>query len=345
MKKVIITFTVDWEGDDFESIDDLIELRKYIGKNVPATYFICPAYFTKGIQHVSENINKATMPNDEIALHIHNYRSLIDYCGLTFRTEPDFYEPYSKKIQKLINKLPKFLRSPNTGRGIPLSAYEPDEIIKILNKSKEILLSNLNISELTSFRAGGWMASDNVFTALEKTGFKFDSSAAPPEILSQGYSFENNGNFLDDYNNNNRSWTEFIIKLWGYKEQEEYFLRNSFSLKNCPDKAIRKLTQPYKINSLIEMPNNCGVSDYASGRKTMRPVLEHAINKIKNGSNKHFFINIGCHQEGDYIYKRPIADFFKSITDQERQYIEFKNLKDAGEMAKIEIRKNNKFKQ
>lgn len=334
MSKIIITFTVDWEGDDFECIRDLIELREYIGKNVPATYFICPEYFTSYVPDARENIKKCTFSGDEIALHIHSYRSLIDYCGLNFRSKPDFYEPFPEKIQRFLDKLPKFLRSENTGRGVPISAYNPEEILQILKNSKKILSVNLNVPEPVSFRAGGWMASDNVFLALEKAGFKYDSSAAPPEILSQNYSQESKGNLLDDHNKNNKSWTKFIIKLWGYENQNDYFLQNSLSLKNCPEKAITRFTQPYKINSLLEMPNNCGVSDYASARKTMIPVLEHAVNEIKNGRNKPFFINVGCHQEGDYIYKRPVADFFKSITNEQRKYIEFKNLTEAGELAK-----------
>lgn len=340
MSKIIITFTVDWEGDDFEGIKDLAELRNYIGSEVPATHFICPVYFTKGVSNSKKNIKKNVYDNDEIALHNHNYKSLIDTCNVDFRTEPDFFEPYSKQFQRIINKLPKFLKAKNSGRGIPLSAYNSDEILKILSKSKEILSENLDIEEIISFRAGGWIASDEVFCALEKIGFQNDSSAAPPEILSQGYGKQSIGSMLDDHNSNNKSWTNFIIKMWGYEKQEEYFLKNHLTYNNCPTTAITKLTQPYKINSITEMPNNCGMSDYASARKTMRPVLEHAIKEIKSGRETPFFMNLGCHQEGNYIFKRPVADFFNSITEDEKSYIKFKTLNEAALIASQSIIRN-----
>ncbi len=333
MNKVIITLTVDWEGEDFDGIKDLKELRKYIGTDIPITHFICPAYFTKRIAYSDEIIKENILAGDELALHVHCFKSLAEISRIDFRTEPDFFEPYSKKVSKFIKKLPGFLRTENSGRGVPLSAYEPDEIEKILKKSKEILQENLNSDNLISFRSGGWMASNEVFKALEKTNFAYDSSGAPPEILSQGYTENNKGNLIDDHEQNNGTWTDFILKLWGYEIQKEYFLQNSLSLANCSDKAITRKTQPYKINSVTEMPNNCGMSDYTSARQTMRPILEHAIEKIKKGENKPFFINIGCHQEGEFIYKRPIADFIKSISDEEREFIEFKNLKEAGGIA------------
>ncbi len=175
------------------------------------------------------------------------------------------------------------------------------------------------------------MANDDVFEALIKTGFSYDSTAAPPEVLSQGFSSTNLGSKIDDYGENHNEFTDYIIKMWGTETQTESFLKNSLFKKNCPDSYITKFTQPFKIKSLIEMPNNASMSDYASVT-TMRTVLEKGIAEIKAGRNKPYFLNTGFHQEGDISNKIPIYDFINSITKEEMEFVEFKTVNEASRM-------------
>jgi len=212
-----------------------------------------------------------------------------------------------------------------------LSAYNFEEIVKILKVSRKIITDNFKVAEIHGFRAGGWMANDDVFEALIKTGFSYDSTAAPPEVLSQGFSSTNLGSKIDDYGENHNEFTDYIIKMWGTEIQTESFLKNSLFKEFCPDSYITKFTQPFKIKSLIEMPNNASMSDYASVT-TMRTVLEKGIAEIKAGRNKPYFLNTGFHQEGDISNKIPIYDFINSITKEEMEFVEFKTVNEASRM-------------
>ncbi len=38
--KMILNLTVDWEGEDFSELSDLLEIRKRIGAEIPITHFL-----------------------------------------------------------------------------------------------------------------------------------------------------------------------------------------------------------------------------------------------------------------------------------------------------------------
>ncbi len=316
MGKIIFSLTADWEGEHFRNISDLFAVRKQVGEHIPITHFICPAYFTKGIKNAKAKINRAIFDIDEVALHIHCYESLVTKAGVRFRTEPDFFKGYSPAVKKIISHLPKRLQPKKSGRGVPLSAYSYNEIIKILKTSRELMFQNFDIKELNGFRAGGWIASDDVLRALAETGFKYDSSATPPSVLSQGFSKSSDGNFQDDYGDSYDGFSQYIIRMWGHKLETERFLANSLTQKYCPDDFITTFTQPYRLPNIIEMPNNASMSDYASVEKTMLPVLEKGLSIIKKHNKKDFYLNVGFHQEGDFTYKVPIIKLFRLFSPQ-----------------------------
>ena len=333
MSKIIFTLSADWEGEHFKDLNDFKGIRKFIGTDIPVTHFISPSYFTEKLTKQKERILSAVYEGDEIGLHIHCLRSLVKKAGVDFIDSPDFFEPFTPEIRSVINVLPKFMKPKVSGRGVPLSAYAEKDINRLLETSRELLSGLLRQKELVSFRAGGWMASDAVLRSLLKHNFKYDSSAAPPAILSQAYSENSQGNMEDDYGGKNGKFTKYILKLWGKDIQNEYFVSNRLNLKFCPDPYVKKTTQPYKIDSLIEMPNNAGVSDYASIEKTIMYITKWAIAEIRNGREKPVFINLGFHQEGDLLYKMPIVNFFKALRPEDRTFIEFLNLKEAGKIA------------
>lgn len=314
--KLIFNLTVDWEGEHFRNLHDLVSVRKKIGAEVPVTHFICPAYFTNELKNASQKIKSAIFENDEIALHVHCYESLVKKAGVKFRTEPDFY-PQNRS-------LPKFLRKKNTGRGVPLSAYNYDEILKILTISIQLLQENLKVEKIYGFRAGGWIANDDIFRALQELGFEYDSSATPPEIMSQGFSLKNDGNFADEYGDVNQTFSEFVVKMWGHKIAEEPFLKNSLYRKFCPDTYIKKTTQPFKIQNITELPNNASMTDYATFEQSLCPTLTQLIELAKH-SGKNLFYNVGIHHEGDLAFKLPILKLLNSITEKDREFIKFQS--------------------
>lgn len=336
MGKIYICITVDWEGENLKFVDDLLKIRKEIDSDIPFTHFICPNYFTQNIKGAAQSIKKAIKPIDEIGLHIHCYRDLINYIpDVSFKTDHNYYNVPGWFENRIINKIfPKYQRSVS-GRGVPLSVYNKSEIEKIINKSKSLLCDNLNIDAIKGFRAGGWIANDTILEITEKSGFKYDSSAIAPSILSNGYSENNMGTFEDDYGDKNGVFSEYIVKLWGYMEQTEGFLKNTKILEAQKGMAVQTTLQPYLINNLLEIPNNCGLSDFCSVEKTVFPLINEYLFKIQQDSDLSYVIVYGCHQEGAMEYKKQMLRLFSKLEAMDTSMVEFKRMDEIFEFKRL----------
>lgn len=338
MGKLIIHLTADWEGQDFHSLKDFILLRKRIGKEIPITHFICPNYFLTD-NKAAKKIRKVIFPQDEIGLHIHPLKELISHFNIPFRKEKNFYRPAEAILptgfrDKIPASVQRFLNIGVSGRGVPLSVYNPDEIKKIIRESLRLLKENLEIENIKGFRAGGNMASDEVIKALENLGFYYDSSAFPPEILSNGYNDNNNGNLHDDYQDKNGLFTQYVQSIWGKNLQQEYFLKNKLIKENNLTGYITKTSQPFKINSLWEAPINAGMSDFASPTKTMVPTFNKLLSKAQQ-NNSTYFLNFGFHHEGEITFKEAIFQFIKHIQRVNSNIVEFSTI--SGSLPNIGI--------
>ena len=62
------------------------------------------------------------------------------------------------------------------------------------------------------------------------------------------------------------------------------------------------------IRSILEMPGNGGISDYASA-DSMTKTFDGLLTMAR-ASEVSLFFNIGCHQEGAGRWKKPLIDFF-----------------------------------
>src|SRR4051812_34698961 len=75
---VVVAVTIDWEGAYLspEGLDALDALRKRL--NVPITHFVSAGYFTKEPPEPGtiSSIKEVVHPGDELALHVHAWRSL-----------------------------------------------------------------------------------------------------------------------------------------------------------------------------------------------------------------------------------------------------------------------------
>ena len=331
MGHIYICITIDWEGESLESVSDLISIRNKIDTKIPFTHFICPNYFIRNLQSNTSNIIKnAIEPIDEVGLHIHCYKELIEsISGIEFRTEENYHNTLSWFEENIIKKIfPKYHRN-ISGRGVPLSVYSKDEIRKIIAKSKDLLQENLNIVNINGFRAGGWIANDTVLDVVEESNFKYDSSAVAPSILSQGFSVMSTGNKLDDYGDNTKIFTEHLIKLWGYKIIKQGFLKNENILRFNNQQAIKIDSKPFNYNSLLEIPNNCGLTDFCSYQKTLIPLVKEYQKAIIEDPDNSFLIVYGCHQEGDLYYKNLLLDFLQEIQKLDSSSIKFIRMQDV----------------
>jgi hypothetical protein len=336
---IYINLCVDWEGEHFRDLGALRYLLSEMGDKVPVTHFICPAYFyhfpTKGKQQ----IQCAIRPGDEIGLHVHCYKSLIKHVeGVVFKTRENYYkknDPLIRGRDRLLKLLPrstreKILDKVVSGRGVPLSVYSFPEIKKIIAHARDILVGELQLAGITAFRAGGWIASDEVMKALMELGTRVDSSAVAPGIVSNGYDEDTEGTGRDDFNEQYPTFTRYIKQLWGDNVLEEGFLKNAGIHAAMPSRYITRTEQPFRIGQLVEMPNNCGATDFASLEKTFLPVLRSLVEEnARHENQKPFFINISCHQEGDFFYKKGMLAFYEQVTALSSPGIQFTTVSHA----------------
>ncbi len=295
MAKLYVSITVDWEGEHFRDLDDLRATRGSIqaslGFDVPLTHFICPTYWlpSRRLADPTRRVRSQIKKGDEVALHVHCWRDLVSSVGLRFLESPDW-------------------NGDGTGHGVPLGAYGRGAQA-ILARSRTLLDRKLSTT-VRGFRGGGAMTSDSVYEDLMALGFKYDCSAFPPEVVSRGFRRGARGNLRDTMG----SRTEiagFLVDLWGYEAQRGLGRGNSLSLRATGGEGITPRTQPYRVSSegrsILEMPGNGGISDYASAGY-MTKVFDLLLGRAQAQDTPLFF-NIGCHQEGAGRWKKPLMDF------------------------------------
>ncbi len=326
MGHIYVCITVDWEGEELSKINDLIKIRKQIGNEIPFTHFICPNYFVSNFNNefIVNKIKSAITPYDEVGLHIHCYKGLINNVpGVEFRKEQNYHNVPGWFEEKIVKKIIPSYRRNVSGRGVPLSVYSKGEIEKIITVCKELLTQHLQLDEVNGFRAGGWIANDTVLEVVEKLNFVYDSSAVAPSIFSHGFSKNNTGNKIDNRGDSNGIFTEHLLKLWGFNMQPEGFLKNINILHYNNQEAIQIHSQPFRFNKIIEIPNNCALTEFCSAQKTVLPLIKKYLQSLEQNPNESFVIVYGCHQEGDIQFKNDLLKFFFELSRLDTSLIKF----------------------
>lgn len=173
MAKLDIIISVDWEGTSLEE-KNLASLRDFKKRyHVPFLHYMNPAYFTHPAlknRDISSQLNRCIFEDDEMGLHLHGPRHLIEQCGVKFRSQPSF------TVQGDAHE------GAMRGQEVMLHTYNQSEFSQLLFFSTH-LFKKQGWSDLKSFRAGGWMISPEQVRCLSDFGFKFDSSAVSPQSL------------------------------------------------------------------------------------------------------------------------------------------------------------------
>ena len=148
---------------------------------VPLIHFLNPAYFTKSspdkYRFLRRQIRRVIQQGDELGLHLHGWKSLVQASGVTFRGTPR-WDGVGKE----------FWCFTDCGYSVPISSYSFEELRRIMAFSRN-LLEDQGFPRPRVFRAGGWMANDKLLRALVAEGFFADSSAIPAVYL-KGYSLQ-----------------------------------------------------------------------------------------------------------------------------------------------------------
>lgn len=299
-----ICITFDYEGHHLRNINDLKILRKHLQKkNIPVSHFICPAYFVK-------NNNKTWIKDliyveDEVHLHLHPIKQLVKAAGINFRKENNYYH----------NRFPNNLFV--NGRGVPISSYKKEEQEKLILFSLDLLKNVFPEKQIIGFRAGGNIINDTTLSILKKH-FKFDSSFTSPFIYSRTLKKNEKGYLKDYYNSMTGIFGEMLIELYGGKDSKKFFLKNKTINSLNKYEPIKMDRQPFFINDLLELPENCGTTDFVNPEKVVS-IIEDLYNNNKF-ENKDLFVNYGVHNEGLAMYKSKLIDFIKLIDLKEINY-------------------------
>jgi hypothetical protein len=303
MAKVILTVTCDWDALDYEytnydtgtsyvpperfnnGVGAVKKFHELFGGEIPITHFICPAYFTRKSKHeatYAEGMNTLAKRGDEVALHIHCWKSLVNACGVTFldprdKTVPDWGRtddsPFGLKVGS------------DYGHGVPLGAYSYGDIVKLMDASRALLCKKVGIEKAScvSFRSGGWMTSDSVFKAVESLGFQYEASAV-------------NYKFFD--NKWETTLDKWLSALWGGGTSDEFLSNRRFripyhKLPTGPSNVTA--LQPCTAGLLVELPDTGVLADYVEV-KWMKNHIKDAV-KLASDSPQDIYISLGFHLE------------------------------------------------
>jgi hypothetical protein len=174
--RLVVAVTLDWEGAYLspEGLDALDALRKGL-PDVPITHFVSAAYFTKDSPdpRAVSTIVEAVRKGDELAVHLHAWKSLALAAGIEPKLNPSFLTGTDKLMQ---------FEDGDVGFDTDLEVYSVVEARALIRTSRKLLeQTRLPISK--SFRAGGYLATPRILQAIREEGFAVDSSATNAQQL------------------------------------------------------------------------------------------------------------------------------------------------------------------
>ncbi len=175
---IVVAVTIDWEGAYIspDGLDGLDEVRSAIGP-VPLTHFVSAGYFSKATVDPAalSSITAAIRPGDELALHLHGWKSLALAASITPRLSPSFLTGTDQLLE---------LEDGDVGFDLDLDAYSVPELRALLQTSRR-LLEPLHVKVSTTFRAGGYLGTPKVLEAIRAEGILVDSSATDYRQLDE----------------------------------------------------------------------------------------------------------------------------------------------------------------
>ncbi|MBA3452762.1 MAG: hypothetical protein H0T42_06715 [Deltaproteobacteria bacterium] len=176
--RVVVALTIDWEGADVSpgALAAIEQVRRGLG-DVPLTHFMSSAYFTK--ESVDPTlvtfIRSAVHKGDELAMHLHAWRSLAEASDVEPKVSPSFLTGTDEVLA---------FDHGDDGFDTDLDAYTVAELRLFLRTSRRLLeKTQLPISH--TFRAGGYLGTPKVVQAIRDEGYTVDSSAIDHRQLDE----------------------------------------------------------------------------------------------------------------------------------------------------------------
>lgn len=178
--RVLIALTIDWEGAYLspDGLDAYDAMRETFGPRVPFTHFVSAGYFTKADAEraaVAATLRTSIVAGDELAVHLHAWRSLAKESGVAPRLSPSFLTGSEELLD---------LQDGDLGFDTDLDVYSVVELRAMIRTSRTLLeQTTLPISR--AFRAGGYLGTPKVLQAIYEEGYIIDSSATDYRQLDE----------------------------------------------------------------------------------------------------------------------------------------------------------------
>ncbi len=177
--KITVYVTVDWEGAtlDNENLEAIQSFRKKY-PHIAMLQLITPSYWLRPDVNkaaISKQIKSTFLPTDKVGLHLHGWKSLLNYCQVPYQKAPSFADQAETCEQG------------DCGYTVSLeNAYSEADLNKLVACSSAILVSE-GFAKPTHFRAGGWQFGPKLSAALQANGFTWDSSQIDANLLTTSW--------------------------------------------------------------------------------------------------------------------------------------------------------------
>ena len=176
--RVVVALTIDWEGAYIspEGLDAIEALRATVPE-APLTHFVSAAYYTKETPDpLLSEIVDSVRAGDEVAVHLHGWKSLAQASHIEPRLSPSFLTGTDELGE---------LDEGDIGFDLDLSAYDTPGLRALVRTSHE-LLAKAHRPISRSFRAGGYLGSPRMLQAVHDEGLAVDSSAIDYRQVAEG---------------------------------------------------------------------------------------------------------------------------------------------------------------
>src|SRR4051812_46735008 len=258
--RIVVAITIDWEGAYLspDGLDALDEVRRTLDP-APMTHFVSAAYFTKDRPdpRAAATIAQEVRKGDELAVHLHAWRSLARASRIEPRLSPSFLTGTDKLLE---------FEDGDLGFDTDLDAYSVTDL-RVLVRTSRRLLEQTHLPVSTTFRAGGYLGTPKVLQAIQAEGFAVDCSATDHRQL-------------DDHKDG--ALPRRLQAIWpGVEATSQPWLIVA------PDEAPG--------GPLLEMPI-AAFADYATPAEIVA-VFEAAHARLHGDPRRDVFVVVGFHQE------------------------------------------------
>jgi hypothetical protein len=275
--RIVVAITIDWEGAYLspDGLDALDDVRRSLG-SAPMTHFVSAAYFTKDppLPKAAATIIQEVRKGDELAVHLHAWRSLARASGIEPRLSPSFLTGTDKLLE---------FEDGDLGFDTDLDAYSVTDL-RVLVRTSRRLLEETHLPVSRTFRAGGYLGTPKVLQAIQAEGFAVDCSATDHRQFDERKDGVLPGRLQAIW-----PGVEPTSQPWWIERSE---MEGGGSAGGAGGKA------PHGIDAggpLLEMPI-AALADYATPAKIVA-VFEAAHARLHADPRRDVFVVVGFHQE------------------------------------------------